>query len=127
VNLESIDLNLLVVFEALMGERNVTRAARSIGLSQPAMSNALHRLRVTFDDPLFVRTSSGMLPTAFARSMFDSIRPALGQLRETIEKRPASILQSQTIPSTSLPAIMRKHCLSIAWLRCSSSLSITFH
>jgi DNA-binding transcriptional LysR family regulator len=89
MNLEAIDLNLLVVFEALMGERNVTRAARSIGLSQPAMSNALHRLRLTFDDPLFVRTSSGMLPTAFARSMFDSIRPALGQLRETIEKRPA--------------------------------------
>jgi DNA-binding transcriptional LysR family regulator len=89
VNLASIDLNLLVVFEALMNERNVTRAARTIGLSQPAMSNALHRLRSTFNDQLFVRTSSGMIPTPVARSMFSAIRPALETLRETIEHRPA--------------------------------------
>jgi len=60
MNLQAIDLNLLVVFEALMEERNVTGAARRVGLSQPAMSNALTRLRRTFDDPLLVRTPSGM-------------------------------------------------------------------
>ena len=53
MNLQTIDLNLLVVFEALMEERGVTRAANRVGLSQPAMSNALARLRRTFDDPLF--------------------------------------------------------------------------
>ncbi|HEX2489466.1 MAG TPA: LysR family transcriptional regulator [Blastocatellia bacterium] len=56
MNLQTVDLNLLVVFEALMEERGVTRAANRVGLSQPAMSNALARLRRTFDDPLFVRT-----------------------------------------------------------------------
>jgi len=89
MNLGAIDLNLLVAFEALMIERNVTRAARAIGLSQPAMSNALHRLRVTFDDQLFIRSYSGMIPTASARSMFNSIRPALEKLRETLESPPA--------------------------------------
>ena len=64
MNLQSIDLNLLVIFEALMEERNVTRAARRVGLSQPAMSNALTRLRRTFDDPLLVRTPSGMTPNS---------------------------------------------------------------
>lgn len=89
MNLGSVDLNLLVAFEALMIERNVTRAARAIGLSQPAMSNALHRLRATFDDQLFIRSYSGMIPTAAARSMFSSIRPALEKLRETLESPPA--------------------------------------
>jgi DNA-binding transcriptional LysR family regulator len=88
MNLASIDLNLLIVFDALMRERNVTRAAHSIGLSQPAMSNALHRLRTTFDDQLFIRKSSGMIPTPIARSMFSSIHPALEKLRETLESPP---------------------------------------
>jgi DNA-binding transcriptional LysR family regulator len=52
MNLQTVDLNLLVVFEALMEERGVTRAANRVGLSQPAMSNALARLRRTFDDAL---------------------------------------------------------------------------
>lgn len=88
MNLARIDLNLLVVFEALMKERSVTRAARSIGLSQPAMSNALHRLRATFNDQLFIRTHTGMTPTALARSMFTSIRPVLEKVRETLESPP---------------------------------------
>ena len=54
-NLRSVDLNLLVVFDALMTERNVTRAAVRNGLSQPGVSKALNRLRYLFDDPLFVR------------------------------------------------------------------------
>ena len=53
-NLRTVDLNLLVVFDALMAERNVTRAAERNGLSQPAVSKALNRLRYLFDDPLFV-------------------------------------------------------------------------
>src|SRR3984957_18465480 len=65
-NLRSVDLNLLVVFDALMAERNVTRAAERNGLSQPAVSKALNRLRGLFDDPLFVRRDRGMEPTARA-------------------------------------------------------------
>lgn len=89
MNLQAIDLNLLVAFEALMDERNVTRAARRVGLSQPAMSNALTRLRRTFGDPLLVRTPSGMTPTPAAQSLMEAVREALSQLRSALEDKPA--------------------------------------
>ncbi|MEK6410334.1 MAG: LysR family transcriptional regulator [Acidobacteriota bacterium] len=89
MNLQSFDLNLLLAFESLMIERNVTRAAKRIGLSQPAMSNALSRLRRTFDDPLLVRTPEGMAPTAAAHSLIVPVRAALAQLRAALEERPA--------------------------------------
>jgi len=89
MNLQTIDLNLLVVFEALMEERGVTRAAKRVGLSQPAMSNALARLRRTFDDPLFVRTTEGMSPTPAAQSLIGPVRSALAQLRDIFEEKPA--------------------------------------
>lgn len=63
MNLEHIDLNLLVYIDVLLRERNVTRAANALGITQPAMSNSLKRLRDTFGDPLLVRTSEGMQPT----------------------------------------------------------------
>jgi len=69
MNLQSIDLNLLLVFEALMEERNVTRAAKRIGLSQPAMSNALAGLQRTFNDQLLVKTPAGMVPTPTAQTL----------------------------------------------------------
>src|SRR5215510_8594831 len=89
MNLQSIDLNLLVVFETLMEERGVTVAAKRIGLSQPAMSNALARLRRTFNDPLFVRTSEGMSPTPVAQSLIGPVRLALAQLREIFDEKSA--------------------------------------
>jgi len=89
MNLQAIDLNLLVAFEALMDERHVTRAARRVGLSQPAMSNALTRLRRTFDDPLLVRTPSGMTPTPAAQTLIEAVRAALSQLRAALEDKPA--------------------------------------
>jgi DNA-binding transcriptional LysR family regulator len=89
MNLQSIDLNLLVAFEALMEERNVTRAARRVGLSQPAMSNALTRLRRTFDDPLMVRTPGGMAPTPAAQSLIEAVRAALSQLRAALDEKPS--------------------------------------
>jgi len=89
MNLQSFDLNLLLAFESLMIERNVTRAAKRIGLSQPAMSNALSRLRRTFDDPLLVRTPEGMSPTAAAHSLIVPVRAALAQLRAALEEKPA--------------------------------------
>jgi DNA-binding transcriptional LysR family regulator len=89
MNLQTVDLNLLVVFEALIEERGVTRAANRVGLSQPAMSNALARLRRTFDDPLFVRTPEGMSPTPAAQSLIGPVRSALAQLRDIFEEKPA--------------------------------------
>jgi DNA-binding transcriptional LysR family regulator len=74
--LESIDLNLLVVFDAILKERNITRAAKRVGLSQPAMSSALARLRKTFNDPLFVRTARGMQPTPYAELLAPPIQRA---------------------------------------------------
>lgn len=87
MNLQTIDLNLLLVFESLMSERNVTRAAKRLGLSQPAMSNALTRLRRTFDDPLFLRTPAGMTPTPLAQSLGGPVSAALAQLREVLEEK----------------------------------------
>src|SRR5215471_7574955 len=87
MNIQSFDLNLLLSFEALMIERNVTRAAQRVGLSQPAMSNALARLRRVFDDPLLIRTTDGMTPTAVAQSLIAPVRSALEQLRAAIEEK----------------------------------------
>lgn len=84
MNISSIDLNLLVALDALMSERNVTRAARRIGLSQPAMSNALSRLRALFDDELFVRSGRGMEPTARAQSLAIPVSEALRRIEETL-------------------------------------------
>ena len=84
-----MDLNLLLVFEAMVEERNVTRAAQRIGLSQPAMSNALARLRRAFDDPLFLRTAEGMTPTPKAQELMEPIRASLMHLRGLFEKSAA--------------------------------------
>lgn len=81
MNLASIDLNLLVAFEALMEERNVTRAGARVGLAQPSMSSVLTRLRALFGDDLFVRSASGMQPTTRALSLARPISDALAQIR----------------------------------------------
>jgi DNA-binding transcriptional LysR family regulator len=108
MNLQAIDLNLLLVFEALMDERGVTRAAKRVGLSQPALSNALARLRRTFDDPLFVRTPEGMLPTPAAHALIAPVRAALGELRAAFEERPFNLLASDYAEVTLLAALVRR-------------------
>jgi DNA-binding transcriptional LysR family regulator len=85
MNIATIDLNLLKAFEALMIERAVTRAANRIGLSQPAMSHALSRLRHLFEDELFVRTPSGMEPTAKARLVAEQVTAALDHVRSALD------------------------------------------
>src|SRR5262249_47428367 len=85
VNLASIDLNLLVAFEALLAERNVSRAAQRVGLAQPSMSHALTRLRVLFGDELFVRTPREMKPTPRALDLAAPIADALEQVRRAFE------------------------------------------
>lgn len=77
MQLNQVDLNLFVVFEAIYLERNLTRAAERLCLSQPAVSNALSRLRRTFDDPLFVRAQKSMVPTPVAENIIGRVRDAL--------------------------------------------------
>lgn len=86
VNLGAVDLNLLVALRALLAERHVTRAARSVGLSQPAMSHALARLRELFDDPLLVRTAAGMQPTPRAESLAPALATALDDLARLVAR-----------------------------------------
>lgn len=75
--LRMVDLNLLTVFDAVMQEQNITRAAHTLGMSQPAVSNAVARLKVMFNDELFVRYGRGIQPTARAFQLFGSVRQAL--------------------------------------------------
>jgi DNA-binding transcriptional LysR family regulator len=81
MNMAAVDLNLLIVFDALMQERNVTRAGDRIGLSQPATSSALARLRHLFNDELLVKTPTGMQPTPKAFQLAEVLRPALLQIQ----------------------------------------------
>ncbi len=82
-----MDLNLYRVFSAILRHGSVSRAAQSLGLTQPATSNALTRLRRQMDDPLFVRAKNGMLPTNFAKDMAPIIEQALANL-DNIRPRP---------------------------------------
>jgi DNA-binding transcriptional LysR family regulator len=83
--LGAIDLNLLVVFDAIMRDRSVTRAGQRLGLSQPAMSHALTRLRHMLKDELFVRSPGGMAPTPRAAELATPIRIALDGLQQSLE------------------------------------------
>ena len=97
MHIKDLDLNLLVVFDALHRERSVTRAAADVGLSQGAMSHALNRLRTFFEDPLFVKTSDGMLPT-----------PKGEQLGVTVSQIVAAIRQNVVAEANFDPAIARR-------------------
>lgn len=77
VQLRNVDLNLLTVFDAVMQVQNITRAAHALGMSQPAVSNAVARLKIMFNDELFMRYGRGIQPTHRAYQLFGSIRQAL--------------------------------------------------
>lgn len=87
MNLHEEDLNLLVVFEALMETRSVSKASERLNLSQPSMSNALARLRRAFDDPMFVRVKNSMVPTANALRIADAVHEVLKLTRSSIYLR----------------------------------------
>jgi len=85
MNWGAFDLNLLIVFDAVMQERSVTRAGGRIGLSQPAMSHALNRLRYMLKDELFVRTPDGMATTPRAEMLAQPLRNALSEMQLALE------------------------------------------
>ncbi len=86
MRLNQLDLNLFKVFEAIYQERNLTRAAQILSLSQPAVSNALSRLRKSFNDPLFVRTPQGMVPTPVAQNIALKSQQALQLLNSCVQE-----------------------------------------
>ena len=104
-----MDLNLLVVFNQLMAERKVSRVAENLGLGQPAVSNALARLRKLFGDELFLRTASGMQPTPFADQLAESIGYALGMIHGAVNVKnsfdPAASKRSFSVGMTDIGEI----------------------
>jgi DNA-binding transcriptional LysR family regulator len=84
--LQEIDLNLLIVFQAIFQQRQISAVAKQLGLSQPAVSNALARLRNMFGDELFVRTAQGMQPTLLAQQMAAPMMQALNQLQQALNQ-----------------------------------------
>ena len=110
MELSDIDLNLLVLFQQLMVERRVSKVADNLGLTQPAVSNALAKLRRIFGDELFLRTSGGMVPTPFAEQLGESVGYALGMIHSGLNQRtqftPATLKRTITIVvDCSLPPL----------------------
>lgn len=95
-NISNIDLNLLTVFDAVMQCGNTTHAAKRLGLTQPAISHALKRLRVVLDDPLFVRTPRGMTPTPTALELAPAIDTMLRQVEALFNREKAFIPENST-------------------------------
>jgi len=85
VNINKVDLNLLIYLDVLLREKNVTRAANQLNITQPAMSNGLKRLRNLFNDPILVRTSDGMVPTERSKALGPVIRKILLELEEALQ------------------------------------------
>lgn len=100
MNISRLDLNLLLVFDALWRRHSVSRAAEEVGLSQPAVSNALKRLRAQLDDQLFVRTGKEMAPTPLAEELGAVIPAALAQIRAGLQRRRVFDPRSETTTYT---------------------------
>lgn len=109
MELRELDLNLLLVFQQLLVERRVSRVAEKLGLSQPGVSNALARLRRHFDDPLFLRTTGGMVPTPLAEQLAEPVGRALELLQAAVNRRasfePASSERAFTLGMTDIGEI----------------------
>ncbi|WP_166269013.1 LysR family transcriptional regulator [Marinobacter caseinilyticus] len=114
--LNRLDLNLLHVFDTIFREGSLTRAARALHLTQPAVSHSLARLREHFDDPLFTRQGNQMVPTPLARRFAESMRPGLTQIQSAVnqfhafdpasQRKTYSLALRDILESTFLPRLM---------------------
>ena len=84
MKIKDTDLNLFIAFDVIYTEKNLTKSGQVLGITQPAVSNALARLRDLFNDELFIRTSRGMIPTPVANQLIGDIRNALSLIQNTI-------------------------------------------
>ena len=109
-DINMLDLNLLRVFDTMVRERSVSLAAEKLNITQPAVSNALNRLRAVFEDPLFVRTRKGMEPTPLAQSLADPISHGLSSIRVAITQGitfdPATSQRRFTIITTDVGEVV---------------------
>jgi DNA-binding transcriptional LysR family regulator len=130
MDLQRTDLNLMVAFEALMAERSVSAAASRLGLSQPAMSGALSRLRIMFNDELFVRAGRAMLPTVRATQLETQIAAALTQLRAALTPPeafdPASSQRGFTISGGDYAAMVILPRLAARLAQAAPSINLRF-
>ncbi len=118
MNVERFDLNLLIYLDVLLRERSVTKAAQKLGITQPAMSNGLKRLRILFDDPILVRTSDGMSATERAIALQPLVRNILaevdtavqptGDFEAQVSGRMYRIMVSDYAEATLVPAIVKR-------------------
>lgn len=118
MNISRIDFNLLKYLDVLLRERNVTRAAEQLGITQPAMSNGLKRLRELFNDPILIRTSEGMTATERARALQPLVRQVIAQaeamvtpeetFRPDASRRVFRIMTSDYAEATLVPRIVRR-------------------
>ncbi|MGD9921576.1 MAG: LysR family transcriptional regulator [Pseudorhodoplanes sp.] len=106
MNIRNVDLNLLIVFEAVRRHRTVSKAASALGLPQPTVSNALRRLRDIFDDQLFVRAAGGVMPTPFAEQISSHVSDGIAAFERTLQFKnefdPAQALRLFTILMTDI-------------------------
>ncbi|MDN6318501.1 MAG: LysR family transcriptional regulator [Marinobacter sp.] len=113
-----LDLNLLHVFDTIYREGSLTRAAKALHLTQPAVSHSLSRLRDHFDDPLFTRQGNQMVPTPLARRFLESMKPALTQIQGAVnqfhafdpasQRKTYSLGLRDVLESTFLPPLMQR-------------------
>lgn len=101
MELSDIDLNLLVLFQHLMVERRVSKVADIMGITQPAVSNSLAKLRRILDDELFLRTPSGMVPTPFAEQLAEPLGYALDMIHGGLNQGVPLIRPAPGAPSPS--------------------------
>jgi len=110
MELADVDLNHLVLFQHLMVERRVSRVAETMGLTQPAVSNTLAKLRRQFGDELFVRTPAGMMPTPFAEQLAEPIGYALGMIHSGLNQHrafdPGTVKRAITLGMTDIGEIV---------------------
>lgn len=109
VHYEQIDLNLLTIFEAVMTELNVSRAAERLNMTQPAVSHALRRLRLITNDELFIKVPSGVSPTPKALELWEPIRDGLLQIRQALSPvvfEPATASQTFTLSMADYTATL---------------------
>jgi DNA-binding transcriptional LysR family regulator len=117
VNFRTLDLNLLRVFDVVMAEGSITRAAQRLAMTQPAVSNALKRLRNSLGEDLLTRAPRGVQPTAFGEALWPQVRSSLGQLREalepsefdpTVDTRVFRLTMADAAAGLMLPALMAR-------------------
>lgn len=120
MSFRNLDLNLLRVFDAVMSEQNLTRAADRLAMTQPAVSNALKRLRETLDDDLLIRGAHGVKPTSRAEELWPAVQLALSGLEAAIapenfdvsnSKATARLAMADSTASLLLPSLMRSIAL----------------